>query len=73
MARTSLQYSFAGGKSLWKDARRFVPVDECTEPGAKTPSKECTIFLKSNKKAAVQWQLEVDFAEFESKVARETM
>src|SRR5215831_12559468 len=73
MARTSLQYSFADGKSLWKDARRFVPVDECPEPGAKTPSKECTIFLKSNRKAAVQWQLERDFAEFESKVARETM
>ena len=73
MALTSLQYSFADGKSLWKDARRFVPVDECPEPGAKTPSKECANFLKLNKKAEMQWQLERDLGEFESKVARETM
>jgi adenosine deaminase/adenosine deaminase CECR1 len=73
MARTSLQYSFADGKSLWKDARRFVSVDECQEAGAKTLSKECSSFLKANKKAELQWRLEQDFAEFESKVARETM
>jgi hypothetical protein len=29
--------------------------------------------LKSNKKAEMQWQLERDFGEFESRVARETM
>ena len=29
MARTSLQFAFIAGGSLWSDARKFVPVTEC--------------------------------------------
>jgi len=73
MARTSLEYAFAGGRGLWKDTKRFVPIDQCRDSNPITLSKECTSFLKSNKKADMQWRLERDFDEFESRVAREPM
>ena len=30
MARTSLEYAFIPGASLWRDARRFLPANECS-------------------------------------------
>src|SRR5215471_239636 len=63
MARASLQYSFVQGASLWKDAKRLVPIDQCRDSAAATMSKECTSFLRSSKKADLQWRLERDFDE----------
>jgi hypothetical protein len=69
MARTSLQFAFAGGKSLWKDPKLFVPVDQCRQSTGGVLSSECSNFLKSNKKADLQWRLERQFDEFESSFA----
>jgi adenosine deaminase/adenosine deaminase CECR1 len=73
MARTSLQFAFVGGQSLWKDPKLFVPVDQCRQPNASEASKECMDFLKSNRKAEMQWRLEREFDEFESSMAPQPM
>jgi len=67
MARNSLQYAFIAGKSLWSDARRFVPVSQCARDVAdvKVSSNSCREFLATNEKAKLQWQLEQDFRAFE--------
>jgi len=67
MARNSLQYAFIAGKSLWSDARRFVPVSQCARDVAdvKVSSNSCREFLATNEKAKLQWQLEQDFHAFE--------
>jgi hypothetical protein len=69
MARNSLEHSFTGGASFWKDARRFIPAAACRTalPGA-TPdrfSPECQRFLENNQRARLQWELEKGFARFE--------
>jgi len=71
MARTSLQHAFVTGESLWKDARHFVRVEQCRESNPTSVTKECTDFLRLNKKADLQWRLEQDFDDFEAGVARE--
>src|SRR5262249_25712906 len=47
MARTSLEYAFVPGASLWRDARRFQPVNDCTSApaGQGAPSATCQAFL----------------------------
>src|SRR5690348_1852185 len=67
MARNSLQYAFIDGKSLWGDARKFVPVAQCARDieGVKTNSNACLEFLASSEKARLQWELEQYFSEFE--------
>ena len=67
MARNSLQYAFIAGKSLWSDARGFVPVSQCARDVAdvKVGSNSCREFLATNEKAKLQWQLEQDFHAFE--------
>lgn len=69
MARTSLQYSFIQGTSLWSDPRRFLMVSQCAgERMAPTPSSAaCRQFLAASDKARLQWELENEFAEFERK------
>jgi hypothetical protein len=68
MARNSLQYAFLPGASLWRDARRFIPVPQCARnlPGTTTLSNACREYLASSEKARLQWKLEEDFRTFES-------
>ncbi|MBC8030249.1 MAG: adenosine deaminase [Pyrinomonadaceae bacterium] len=61
MARNSLQYAFIGGGSLWKDSRKFVPVNQC----AQLISPSCRQYVTGSEKARLQWQLEEDFKTFE--------
>jgi hypothetical protein len=67
LARNSLHYAFVAGESLWSDARKSVPVAQCSRDVAerKLTSNSCRQFLASNEKGRLQWQLEQDFIEFE--------
>ena len=69
MARTSLEFAFLPGDSLWRDARRFTPVAACanTPPGAPTPSADCQRLLAASDKARLEWALEHQFELFEKK------
>jgi adenosine deaminase/adenosine deaminase CECR1 len=71
MARTSLQYSFVEGESLWQDPMNFVRAEPCRRSAPNSVSQECVDFLRLSKKADLQWRLEQDFDEFESSVAGE--
>jgi hypothetical protein len=68
MARTSLQYSFLPGDSLWNNPAAFVAVKACAaeKPGTKLASAACQKFLNSSEKARLQWKLEGQFREFEA-------
>jgi adenosine deaminase len=88
MARTSLEYSFASGSSLWKNREGFVPVAECAADvsGIGTGrtnhtanrgrhdvlSESCRSYLDSNEKATLQWNLEKQFRQFEKSIASKT-
>ncbi len=69
MARTSLEHAFVAGASLWQDDRKFVRVRECSldQPAADKTSEKCTAYLQSNPKANLQWQLEKQLADFETR------
>ena len=69
MARTSLEHAFVGGASLWNNARNFTPVKQCAadKPSDAKASRACQKFLDSSDKARLQWKLEAQFAEFESR------
>ncbi|MFL6210510.1 MAG: adenosine deaminase [Pyrinomonadaceae bacterium] len=69
LARNSLQYAFLPGASLWRDARKFVPVAECAQdtPGVKSISAGCQQFLAGSERARLQRTLEEEFRAFESK------
>ena len=68
MARSSLEYAFISGASLWSDAKTFTPVKQCASDlsAAPTPSATCQSFLKKNAKANLQWELESQLIVFES-------
>lgn len=68
MARNSLTYAFIEGGSLWRDARKFVPVAQCAQDVAtmKLSSNACKQYVGGNEKAKLQWQLEAEFKTFES-------
>ncbi len=68
MARNSLQYAFMPGKSLWRDATKFIPVNACRRGLSRLKaSPNCLKYLKENEKAALQWQLEAEFRDFEKR------
>ncbi len=68
MARTSLEHAFVSGQSLWRDDH-FARVKECATDRATGDkvSAACDAYLKANQKAALQWELEKQFASFEAK------
>ncbi|WP_171165400.1 adenosine deaminase [Streptomyces sp. I05A-00742] len=72
LARTSLEYGFLPGRSLWRDRDGFTAVSECAHdrPGAPRPRAECAAVLAASPKAAVQWKQECAFARFEDRFAR---
>jgi len=69
MARTSLQYAFLPGKSLWKNPRTQTPVAECVADLriGKVTSAACKQYLSTSEKARLQWDLENEFKAFENK------
>jgi adenosine deaminase len=74
MARQSLEHSFLAGASVWSDAqgtdgRVFHPVTACAgdRPEVARVSAGCQKFLDASDRARVQWNLEREFAEFETK------
>jgi hypothetical protein len=68
MARTSLQYAFLPGKSLWVDAKKFVPAPQCARDIFMTNevSSACRQYLAVSEKARLQWKLEEEFKSFEN-------
>ena len=66
MARTSLQYAFLPGKSLWTDAKKFIPATECADLGGQRAlSAACKRYLEDSPKARLQWELEGQLRDFE--------
>ena len=59
--RNALTYSFLPGKSLWRDPSRADPVSECVNLN----SNSCLQWVKQNKKAKLQRQLEIELGRFE--------
>jgi hypothetical protein len=68
MARTSLQYAFLPGLSLWSNSSKFTTVADCADDIAMThdPSAGCKQYLAGSEKASLQWKLEQDFKTFEN-------
>ena len=68
MARTSLQYAFLPGESLWADEKKFIPVSQCAKDIFMTTevSNSCKQYLATSEKARLQWKLEEEFKTFES-------
>lgn len=68
MARTSLQFAFIPGASLWSDAKTFRPASPCANDRVgQNASPSCRQLLNDSEKARLQWELEKDFKEFESR------
>jgi hypothetical protein len=68
MARTSLQYAFLPGTSLWTNSKTFTPVAQCAGDISMTreASLSCKQYLAGSEKANLQWKLEQDFKTFEN-------
>ncbi|MEO5799233.1 MAG: adenosine deaminase [Gemmatimonadales bacterium] len=69
MARTSLQFAFVEGASLWQDFARLKPVAACSGLLGGMQSARCTAFVAANSRARLQWQQERDFVAFEARMA----
>ena len=71
MARTSLEHAFFAGESLWASPDDFARrKTACSAPITPTsdPTSACAALLKSNERAAEQWELERRFAIFEASI-----
>ncbi|WP_228058581.1 hypothetical protein [Nostoc sp. LEGE 12447] len=68
LVRNSLEYSFAPGNSLWESPEFKAMVTACASdtPGETSVSQGCSAFLHKSDRAQTQWQLESEFAWFES-------
>ena len=66
MARTSLEYAFVEGASLWRDFLTLKPVAACSSVLGGMKSARCAAFVAANTRARLQWQLERDFSVFEA-------
>ncbi len=71
MARTSLEKSFLAGASLWVTFDTLKSVSECAPTatsyyGDPEPAPACQKILGGSAKAAMQWELEHRFREFEA-------
>lgn len=68
MARTSLQYAFLPGASLWANSKTFAAVAQCAGDISMTreSSQGCKQYLDGSEKANLQWKLEQDFRAFEN-------
>ncbi len=69
LARNSLEHSFVGGLSYWKDPAKFIPATVCLNAlVAPKPSPECQRLLDASPRARLQWDLEKAFAQFEKQL-----
>jgi adenosine deaminase len=69
MARTSLEHAFFQGESLWAAPDDFAHrKPACAAPITATskPTAACAALLKSNERAAEQYEMERRFAAFEA-------
>ena len=72
-ARTSLEHAFLPGADLWQQPDQFTHVvSPCaSQPlGVEPPAASCAEFLRSNPRAAQQWELEHRYRIFEAGFAR---
>ena len=69
IVRNSLEFSFLPGKSLWTDATysRRVPACAADQPLSAKPSQACQDLLAKSERARLQWRLEADLGQFETK------
>jgi len=69
MTRNSLEHSFLPGPSLWASPLDFRPVAVCSgvTPRHEPASGGCGRFFEASERARVQWRLEVEFNDFESR------
>ncbi|MBN2125032.1 MAG: adenosine deaminase [Deltaproteobacteria bacterium] len=65
--RNSLEYSFLPGKSLWADYARKTPSPGCDIGDSARSGNACAPMLESNRKAAMQWELERRLDAFEKR------
>ena len=71
--RSSIEYSFLQGKSIWAskgDYSKVVPECSGSSLGSENPKPKCKAFLDCNDKARLQWKLEGDLAVFEEKYVK---
>ncbi|MCT9089027.1 adenosine deaminase [Streptomyces sp. ASQP_92] len=72
--RASLDHAFIEGAGLWKEQDRYdafaKPCAHDAPEAHRPPSASCRALLKASPKAAVQWQLEREWSEFEGRYAR---
>jgi len=68
MARNSLDYSFAGGDSLWASNApyRVTPACAGVRLGEGDPPGRCKALLEHSERAKLEWALEGQFAAFEA-------
>ncbi|WP_093137986.1 adenosine deaminase [Pseudoxanthomonas sp. GM95] len=74
IARNGLTYAFIPGASLWNDDG-IAPGAACAaslRANASKPDARCDALLKQSEKARMQWQLERDFAAFETQILKGT-
>lgn len=70
LVRNSIAYSFLSGQALWQDAKDYRQViPQCAKDilGSAEISSACKLFLETNEKARMQWELEKRFKKFEEK------
>jgi adenosine deaminase len=72
MARTSLEKAFLPGPSLWTSFEALEAVTECAPTASSYYGEDpapaaCQTYLDTSDKAAMQWELERRFREFEAK------
>ncbi|MFE9094099.1 adenosine deaminase [Streptomyces sp. NPDC007264] len=67
LARTSLEYGFLAGESLWRTRDHRAVVRQCAGDrlGDPTPGRRCARFLASSAKASLEWRQEDAFRAFE--------
>lgn len=71
MARSSLEYAFLPGESLWAAGRIGQRISACTAADPSNPNGlegACAKVLVDSEKARAQWRLEVEFAQFERNI-----
>ena len=67
MARTSLEFAFLPGNSLWADSKKFIPAPQCAKDMSLTNvSSPCKQYLGRSEKATLQWKVEEQFKGFEN-------
>jgi adenosine deaminase len=62
LVRNSIEYSFAQGKSFWRNTAYSTPVPACV---GDRQSADCKAWIKENEKAGLEADLEERFAVFE--------